>query len=147
MLSLLAEASGDGVPGMPPQGPSSTDPAAASLAGRRFGPYEVQGLLGAGGMGQVYLARDTALGRDVAIKVLPPTHASDPSRRVRFEQEARLLAALNHPHIGAIYGVQESGGVRGLVLELVEGETLAQRLERGPLPVAEALAVADQLAA
>jgi Tol biopolymer transport system component len=166
VLSLLAEPSGDGIPGLPPwardqllamaaapaaasDGLATAEPAdgaAASLAGRQLGPYEVRQLLGAGGMGRVYLARDTVLGRDVAIKVLPPALAADPARRGRFEQEARLLAALNHPRIGAIYGVQESGGVRGLVLELVDGETLAERLERGPLPIAEALAVADQIA-
>ena len=81
-----------------------------------------------GGMGEVYRAHDDTLGREVAIKVLPPAFTADPERRARFEREARMLATLNHPHIGAIYGVEEAEGVRGLVLELVEGETLADRI-------------------
>ena len=88
-------------------------------------------------MGEVYRAHDTTLGRDVAIKVLPPVFTSDPERRARFEREARLLASLNHPHIAAIYGVEDAGGVRGLVLELVEGPTLAERLARRALPLGE----------
>src|SRR3970040_2073167 len=89
-------------------------------------PYEILAPLGAGGMGEVYRARDKRLGRDVAIKVLPSSFAIDPERMVRFDREARLLAALNHPHIGAIHGVEEAEGVRALVLELVEGQTLAE---------------------
>jgi Tol biopolymer transport system component len=113
--------------------------------------YEVTGLLGAGGMGEVYRARDTRLGRDVAIKVLPAAFASDPERLDRFEREARVLASLTHPHIAAIYGVEETAAgapdpLRGLVLELVDGDTLAERLARGPLPIAEAIAVARQIA-
>ena len=100
--------------------------------GQTFGPYVISGRLGEGGMGEVYRARDTTLGRDVAIKVLPAVFAADPERLARFEREARLLAALNHPHIGAIYGVAESNGIRALVLELVEGPTLADRLAKGP---------------
>src|SRR5436189_4359447 len=101
-----------------------------SLAGTRLGPYDLASLVGAGGMGEVYRARDTKLGRDVAIKILPSSFAADPDRLARFEREARVLASLNHPHVGAIYGVEETGGVQALVLELIEGETLAERLER-----------------
>ena len=97
-------------------------------------------------MGEVYRARDTKLGREVAIKILPRVFTSDPERLARFEREARMLAALNHPHIGAIYGVEEAKGLRALVLELVEGDTLADRLQRGPVPVAEALTLARQIA-
>jgi Tol biopolymer transport system component len=116
------------------------------LIGRRLGPYEIVALLGEGGMGEVYRARDTTLGRDVAIKVVASAFLAAPERLARFEREARVLAALNHPHIGSIYGVEQEGGVRGLVLELVEGPTLAERLASGPLPVAEALSVARQIA-
>jgi len=97
--------------------------------GARLGTYEIVSAIGAGGMGEVYRARDTRLQRDVAIKVLPDTFAADPDRLARFEREAQLLASLNHPHIGAIYGLEE----RALVLELVEGETLADRIARGPI--------------
>src|SRR5258706_10657625 len=123
-------------------------------SGARVGVYEIGSLLGAGGMGEVYRARDTKLGRDVAIKVLPAAVAMDPERLARFEREARLLATLNHPNIGAIYGVEESSGVIALVLELVEGETLANRMTKGSgqraqgfaVPVAEALTIARQIA-
>jgi Tol biopolymer transport system component len=118
----------------------------ASLVGRHVGPYEILSRLGAGGMGEVYRARDTQLGRDVAIKVLPPVFTADPERLTRFEREARLLAALNHPHIGAIYGVEPIDGGRALVLELVEGETLAERLAGGAIAMAAALAMARQIA-
>ena len=116
------------------------------LVGRRFGPYVVRAPLGAGAMGEVYRARDEQLGRDVALKVLPTHVASDPDRRARFESEARMLAALNHPHIAAIYGLEDVDGGRALVLELVEGETLAARLSKGRVPVAAALAIARQIA-
>ncbi len=116
-------------------------------AGSRLGPYEVVAPLGAGGMGEVYRARDTRLGRDVAIKVLPASLATDAERLARFRREAQLLAALNHASIAAIYGLEESSGVEALVLELVEGETLAERLASGPLSPAEALDVARQIAA
>ena len=96
--------------------------------GQALGPYVISAQIGEGGMGEVYRARDTKLGRDVAIKVLPPAFAADPDRLARFEREARTLASLNHPHIGAIYGIEESDGVRALVMELVEGETLADEL-------------------
>jgi eukaryotic-like serine/threonine-protein kinase len=117
-----------------------------SLAGTRLGHYELVSILGAGGMGDVYRARDTRLRRDVAIKVLPAAFTSDPDRLARFEREARALAALNHPHIAAIYGVEETTGVRALVLELIEGETLGDRIARG-LKVREAVAIAQQIVA
>src|SRR3979411_2957753 len=118
----------------------------AFSAGTRLGLYEIQSPLGGGGMGDVYRARDTKLGRDVAVKVVAHVFLSDPERVARFEREARVLATLNHPHIGAIYGLEEAEGVRGLVLELVEGATLAERLASGPLPILEALTVAHQIA-
>ena len=114
--------------------------------GTRLGPYEIIAPIGAGGMGEVYRARDTKLRRDVAIKALPEDFAQDQERLARFEREAHLLASLNHPNIASIYGLEESDGSRCLVLELVKGETLAQRLERGPLPVDEALPIALQIA-
>lgn len=114
--------------------------------GTRIGPYEVTGPLGAGGMGEVFRARDTRLGRDVAIKVLPAAFAQDPERLARFKREAQVLATLNHPNIAAIYGIEESAGVFALVLELVEGEDLAARLRRGPIPPREAVAIARQIA-
>ncbi len=116
-------------------------------AGTKLGPYEVLSPLGAGGMGEVYRARDTRLGRDVAIKALPADFAQDSERMARFEREARLLATLNHPNIAGIYGLEEANGAKYLVLEFVDGETLAARLERGPLPLDEAVAVAIQIAA
>jgi Tol biopolymer transport system component len=118
-----------------------------SLApGVRLGAYEVIGLLGAGGMGEVYRARDTKLERDVAIKVLPAAVAQDPERLARFKREAQVLASLSHPHIGAIYGFEDSTGVGALVLELVEGPTLADRIAAGPIPIDEALPIARQIA-
>jgi serine/threonine protein kinase len=116
-------------------------------AGTRLGPYEILEPIGAGGMGEVYRARDSRLGRDVAIKILPRAFSADPERRARFEREARVLAALNHPHIAAIHGFEEADGAGALVLELVEGPTLADRLSRGALPPADAIAVARQIAA
>ena len=109
--------------------------------GSRLGVYEILGLLGAGGMGEVYRARDRKLGREIAIKVLPEEFARDPSRVSRFEREARMLAAVNHPTIAAIYGAEEDGSTRYIVMELVEGETLAERLSGGALPVADALRI------
>ena len=126
--------------------------APSTLAGRRLGSFEIKSLLGRGGMGEVYRAHDTKLGRDVAIKVLPPEFTADTDRLARFEREARVVASLNHPNIAAIHGVEESGGIRGLVLELVEGETLADRLARSSqsarpgLRVSEALGYARQIA-
>jgi Tol biopolymer transport system component len=115
--------------------------------GVALGHYEVVSSLGAGGMGEVWRARDTRLGREVALKVLPPAFALDPERMSRFGREARVLASLNHPHIGAIYGLEEADGVKALVLELIEGETLADRIARGPIPLDEALPIARQIAA
>jgi serine/threonine protein kinase len=114
--------------------------------GERLGTFEILGQLGAGGMGEVYRARDTKLAREVAIKVLPPQLGQDPERLARFEREARMLASLNHPGIGAIYGVEESPYGLLLVLELIPGETLAERIGRGALPVSEALQIARQIA-
>ncbi len=116
------------------------------MIGHELGSYKILAPLGVGGMGEVYRARDTRLGRDVAIKILPSHLTADPERRARFAREARLLATLNHPHIGAIYGLEETDGLTALVLELVEGPTLADRLVRGPLPIAEALTIARQIA-
>ena len=125
---------------------ASNESSPESLVGRRLGSYDVLAWLGAGGMGEVYRARDTKLKRDVALKILPAHVSRDVERLARFEREARVLASLNHPHIGTIYGVDETDGVRALILELVEGPTLAERLGGGPLPVREALSVARQIA-
>ena len=118
----------------------------ALASGTRLGPYEILSALGAGGMGEVYRARDTTLNRDVALKVLPPEFTLNTDRVARFEREARLLASLNHPHIGSIYGVELSGATPALVLELVEGDGLDARVCRGPLALPEALAIAQQIA-
>src|SRR5216684_8376042 len=118
----------------------------ALTSGTKLGPYEIVAPLGAGGMGEVYRARDTKLGREVALKLLPPSFAADADRVARFEREARLLASLNHPHIGAIYGFEDTGDMPALVLELVEGETLDNRVRRSRLPLSEVLAVAQQIA-
>src|SRR5262250_1139531 len=107
------------------------------IAGSRLGPYEILSAIGAGGMGEVYRARDTKLNRDVAIKVLPDSVASDPEHLARFRREAQLLAALNHPHIAHIHGLEESEAGIALVLELVDGPTLAERLTQGPIPLGE----------
>ena len=118
----------------------------ALTVGSRLGHYDVTALIGQGGMGEVYRARDTKLGRDVALKVLPDLFADDPERLARFQREARVLASLNHPNIASIYGLEESEGVRALVLELVEGPTLAERIAQGAIPVDEALPIAKQIA-
>ena len=115
--------------------------------GARVGPYEIVRPLGAGGMGEVYLGRDTRLQREIAIKTLPDAFTADPERLSRFQREAQLLASLNHPNIAAIYGIEESDGHRALILELVDGETLAERLAKGPLPLDEAIPIARQIAA
>ncbi len=117
-----------------------------SLVGQQLISYKILSLLGAGGMGEVYRARDMKLEREVAIKVLPALLSHDPERLARFEREAKLLASLNHPNIAAIHGLEESDGIRFLVLELVEGKTLAERVAKGPLPVEEALEVCRQMA-
>jgi serine/threonine protein kinase/Flp pilus assembly protein TadD len=114
--------------------------------GTRLGTYEILGPLGAGGMGEVYRAHDRKLGREVAIKVLSEAFASDPSRVARFEREARMLAAVNHPGIAAIYGAEEDGDFRYIVMELVQGETLSEKLAAGPIPIPEALSLAAQIA-
>jgi serine/threonine protein kinase/Tol biopolymer transport system component len=124
----------------------ASEGAHANLTGRRLGSYHVQSRLGAGGMGEVYRARDGKLGRDVAIKILPPAFTNDPERLKRFEREARMLAALNHPNIGAIYGLEDADGMRALVLELVDGETLADRIDRGALSLKDAVSIARQIA-
>jgi eukaryotic-like serine/threonine-protein kinase len=118
----------------------------ALVPGTRLGAYEILTLLGRGGMGEVYRARDTKLDRNVAIKVLPELFVSDPERVARFQREAKTLASLNHPHIGGIYGLEDAGGVHALVLELVEGPTLADRIAQGPIPLDEALPIARQIA-
>jgi eukaryotic-like serine/threonine-protein kinase len=120
--------------------------ASHDLTGRQLGSYRVLSLLGRGGMGEVYRAHDSRLERDVAIKVLPTRFTEDAERLARFESEARMLAALNHPHIGAIYGLEDADGVPALVLELVDGETLADRLRRGPISPPDASAIARQMA-
>jgi serine/threonine-protein kinase len=114
--------------------------------GSRLGPYELLSPLGKGGMGEVYRAKDLKLGREVAIKILPDQFASDPERLARFQREAQVLASLNHPNIAAIYGLEESDGTKALVLELVPGETLADRIARGPIRLDEALPIAKQIA-
>jgi serine/threonine protein kinase len=115
-------------------------------AGSRLGPYEIGAPLGAGGMGEVYRATDTHLGRGVAIKVLPDTLAHDVERVARLEHEARMLATLSHPNIAVIYGLEKSAGVHALVMELIEGPTLADRLSSGAIEQDEAIAIARQIA-
>jgi serine/threonine protein kinase len=116
------------------------------MIGRTIGPYHVIDKLGEGGMGEVYRARDTKLNRDVAIKILPDAFASDADRVARFTREAQTLATLNHPHIAQIYGVEDSAHVHALVMELVEGVSLAERIATGPLPIGDALQIARQIA-
>jgi len=118
----------------------------ALTPGARLGPYEIIAEIGEGGMGQVYRAHDTKLNRDVALKVLPDAFANDADRLARFTREAQTLASLNHPSIAAIYGLEESNGVRALVMELVEGEDVSQRIARGAIPLDEALPIAKQIA-
>src|SRR5213079_3011355 len=118
----------------------------ALTSGRKVGPYEIVAPLGAGGMGEVYRARDTKLGRDVALKLLPPLFTEDADRVARFRREAQLLASLNHPNIGAIYGLDDASSMQFLVLELVDGESLAARIARGPLSLADAMSIATEVA-
>src|SRR5450755_1254806 len=115
-------------------------------SGTKLGPYEILAPLGAGGMGEVYRARDSKLNRDVALKILPAMFANDAERMARFRREARVLASLNHPNIGSIYGLEESNNLHVLVLELVEGATLADRITASAIPLEEALAIARQIA-
>ena len=128
------------------EGPDPDEPRPAMANGTRIGRYVVAGFLGAGGMGEVYRARDTRLARDVALKVLPAHVRLEPDRAARLRREARALAALNHPHVAALYDLEESEDVLALVLEFVRGETLAARLGRGALPMPEAFAIARQVA-
>ncbi len=114
--------------------------------GSRLGHYDVTALIGEGGMGQVYQATDKKLKRQVALKILPKAFSADPERLARFQREAEVLASLNHPGIAVIYGLEEAGGTRALVLELVEGPTLADRIKQGPIPLDEALPIAKQIA-
>src|SRR5262245_376480 len=118
----------------------------ALTIGTRIGSYEITALLGKGGMGEVYRARDTKLGRDVAIKILPDVFAGNSDRMARFGREAKLLAALDHSNIASIYGLEDSGGTRALVMQLAEGQTLAARIAQGPIPIEEALPIARQIA-
>ena len=118
----------------------------ALTPGNRIGYYDIVAKLGEGGRGEVYLATDTRLKRQVALKVLPAAVTADPDRLARFQREAEVLASRNHPNIAGLHGVEESGGVKALVMELVEGPTLADRIAQGPVPLAEALAVARQIA-
>src|SRR4029453_4164545 len=141
---------------MPPNGPRldrrNVDPEPiperpmALNAGTCLGPYEILSAIGAGGMGEVYRAKDTRLKRDVAIKVLPDSFATDPERLARFHREAELLAALNHPNIAAVYGLEQAGGTTAIVLELIDGETLADLIARGPLAAGDAWPIARQIA-
>src|SRR5271169_5018843 len=117
----------------------------ALATGTRLGPYEILAPIGAGGMGEVYRARDAKLGRDVALKVLPEVFARDAERMARFQREAKVLASLNHPNIASIYGLEDSGATHALVMELVEGPTLADRIKAGPIPIDAALRIAKQI--
>src|SRR5271157_2621628 len=118
----------------------------AITSGTKLGSYEIQSPLGAGGMGEVYRPTDSRLGRDVALKVILPEFAQDAQRMARFQREAQVLASLNHTNIASIYGLEESGGVRALVMEVVEGPTLAERIQEGAIPMEEALPIAIQIA-
>jgi len=118
----------------------------ALASGTHVGPYEITGAIGAGGMGEVYRAHDAKLGRDVAIKVLPEAFARDAERMARFQREAKVLASLSHPNIATIYGLEDSGSTRALVMELVEGPTLADRIKARPIPIDEAVRIAKQIA-
>src|SRR6476646_4907390 len=118
----------------------------ALSAGTRLGPYEILAALGAGGIGEVYRATDTNLKRQVAVKVLPASVAAETGRLARFQREAEVLAALNHPNIAHIHGLEKSDGTIALVMELVDGPTLADRIARGPIPITDALPIATQIA-
>src|SRR5271157_2441924 len=118
----------------------------ALTAGTKLGPYEIRSPLGTGGMGEVYRAADSKLGRDVALKVILQEFTQDTQLMARFQREAQVLASLNHTNIASIYGLEDSGGVRALVMELVEGPTLADRIKEGAIPLEEALPIAKQIA-
>ena len=115
----------------------------AILPGKHLGSYEILSSIGAGGMGEVYRARDSKLGRDVAVKVLPEAFAHDTERMARFQREAKVLASLNHTNIAAIYGLEDSTTTHALVMELAEGATLADRVKQGPLPIDESVRIAS----
>src|SRR5215831_14669162 len=117
-----------------------------NMIGTKLAHYEITSHLGSGGMGDVYQATDAKLGRNVAVKFLPEAFVSDADRVARFEREARLLASLNHPNIAAIYGLEEANEKKFLVMELIAGETLAEKIQRGPIPLEESLAIANQIA-
>src|SRR5215831_18510885 len=121
-------------------------PIMALAPGTKVGPYEIGGSLGVGGMGEVYRARDTKLKREVAVKVLPEIFATDGARKLRFERKAELLASLNHPNIAHLYGLEDAGAVHALVMELVDGATLAERIAQGPMALEEAVVLAKQIA-
>src|SRR6516164_689776 len=127
-------------------GPALGSRLMALVAGARLGAYEILAPLGAGGMGEVYRAHDSTLGRDVALKILPESFVQDSDRLARFKREAQVLASLNHPNIAAIYGFEASDGVKALVLELVDGPTLADRIAQGPISLDDALPIARQIA-
>jgi len=127
-------------------GSSPVMPSSRLQAGRSFCGYRIESLLGAGGMGEVYRARDTRLDRSVAIKILPESFAHDPQRLARFEREAKTLATLSHPNIAIIHGFEEEEGIQALVMELIEGPTLAERIALQAIPLDEALAIAKQIA-
>src|SRR5438067_2811786 len=118
----------------------------AIASGTKIGPYEVLAPLGAGGMGEVYRAKDTRLGRDVAIKILPKVMSADPERKQRFQREAKTISSLNHPNICTLHDIGSQDGLDYLVMECVEGETLAKRLEKGPLPLEQVLKLGAQIA-
>ena len=146
---IEASASADSVfalPSVAMAAQMASDPVASVATGSRLGVYELHERIGLGAMGEVYRARDTKLGRDVAIKILPRVFTDDPGRVARFTREARALASLNHPHIATIHGIEDSTDVRALVMELVEGETLAERMHGRPLPPKDAMAIASQIA-
>src|SRR6204780_4840309 len=145
----LNQHSTDPVRGNRPNGSSSKGiilPQMTLTSGNRLGPYKILGPLGVGGMGEVYRARDAKLGRNVALKVLPEAFARDGERMARFEREAKVLASLNHPNIASIYGLEDSGATHALVMELIEGQTLAERLKSNPPTCNEALAISCQVA-
>jgi serine/threonine protein kinase len=143
---MIAESADLFGPGRKHETPPRQTDSATMTPGLRLGPYEIIGSLGAGGMGEVYRAADTNLKRQVAIKVLPASVATDADRLARFQREAEVLAALNHPNIAHIFGVEKAGGTFALAMELVEGPTLADRLARGAVPLDEAIPIAKQIA-
>jgi eukaryotic-like serine/threonine-protein kinase len=143
--SLLGQPDVTWSPGVAPTPAGAMAPASLRLVGHQIGSYRIGPLIGAGGMGEIYRARDARLGRDVAVKILPREWMADPDRLARLEREARVLASLNHPNIATIHGIEEADGIRALVLELVEGDTLAERIAAAPLALPDALRLATQI--